>query len=132
MTQNFNKSTEKEKRRQLRKDQTYCEKIVWLYLRDRKTLGYKFRRQYSVDKYVIDFYCPELKLAVEIDGSIHDQPDQKEYDARRQEHIEKFAIIFVRITNEELLGNPNMAFKRIEDAIKIIASKWTSPQPLSF
>jgi very-short-patch-repair endonuclease len=120
MTQNFNKSTEKEKRRQLRRDQTYCEKIVWLYLRNRKTLGYKFRRQYSVDKYVIDFYCPELKLAVEIDGNIHDEPDQKEYDAHRQEHIEKFGIIFIRITNEELLGNPNMAFMRIEDAIKIL------------
>ena len=66
MTQNFNKVSEKEKRRKLRRDQTFCEKIVWNYLRDRKTLGYKFRRQYSVDHYVIDFYCPELKLAVEL------------------------------------------------------------------
>ena len=59
MTQHFNKTSEKEKRR---RDQTFCEKIMWTYLRDRKTLGYKFRRQYSVDHYVIDFYCPELKL----------------------------------------------------------------------
>ena len=120
MTQNFNKSTEKQKRRQLRKDQTFCEKIVWIYLRDRKTLGYKFRRQYSIDQFVIDFYCPELKLAVEIDGNMHDQPDQKEYDIKRQEYLEKFGITFVRITNDELLGNPNLAFDRIEDEIKIV------------
>ncbi len=89
MTQNFNKVSEKEKRRRLRRDQTFCEKIVWSYLRDRKTLGCKFRRQYSVDHYVIDFYCPELKLAIELDGSIHDKPDQKEYDTYRQEYLEK-------------------------------------------
>ncbi len=123
MTQNFNKTSEKEKRRQLRKNQTFCEKIVWLYLRDRKTLGYKFRRQYSVDQFVIDFYCPELKLAVEIDGNVHDQPDQKEYDIKRQEYLESFGIAFIRITNEELLGNPNMAFDRIEEVIKNLEGK---------
>jgi very-short-patch-repair endonuclease len=89
MTQHFNKSTEKEKTRKLRRDQTFCEKIVWIYLRDRKTLGYKFRRQYSVDHYVIDFYSPELKLAIELDGTIHDTLDQKDYDAYRQEYLEK-------------------------------------------
>ena len=117
MTQNFNKASEKEKRRKLRRDQTFCEKIVWIYLRDRKTLGYKFRRQYSVDHYVIDFYCPELKLAVELDGSIHDNPDQKEYDTYRQEYLERFGITFCRITNDELMSNSNMVFARIEKII---------------
>lgn len=126
MTQNFNKSTEKEKRRQLKKNQTCCEKIVWIYLRDRKTLGYKFRRQNSVDRFVIDFYCPELKLAVEIDGNVHDKSDQKEHDDRRQEYIEKYGISFLRITNEELLANPNMAFKRIEGAIKNLEENTSS------
>ena len=84
----------------------------------KKTIRCKFRRQYSVDKYVIDFYCPELKLAVELDGSIHDEPDQKEYDAYRQENLEKFGITFCRITNDELMGNANMAFNKIEAAIK--------------
>jgi len=120
MTQNFNKVSEKEKRRRLRRDQTFCEKIVWNYLRDRKTLGYKFRRQYSVDHYIIDFYCPELKLAIELDGSIHDEPDQKENDAYRQEYLEKYGITFVRITNDELMGNSNMAFAKIEEVIKIL------------
>lgn len=118
MTKHFNKTSEKEKRRKLRRDQTFCEKTLWTYLRDRKTLGYKFRRQYSVDHYVIDFYCPELKLAIELNGSVHDLPDQKEYDAYRQEYLEKFGIIFCRITNEELMGNANVAFEKIEYIIK--------------
>jgi very-short-patch-repair endonuclease len=123
MTKHFNKSSEKEKRRQLRKNQTFCEKIVWTYLRNRKTVGYKFRRQYSVDHYVIDFYCPELKLAIELDGSVHDSPDQKQCDIYRQGYLEKFGITFIRITNDELMGNPNLAFDRIEDEIKILEGK---------
>src|SRR3989337_4415742 len=91
-----------------------------MFLRGRQMLGYKFRRQYSVDKYVIDFYCPKLKLAVEIDGEVHNVPEQKEHDEKRQEKLEKFGITFVRITNEELLGNPNKAFATIEEIIKPI------------
>jgi len=118
MTKHFNRTTEKAKRRQLRKDQTYAEKIIWMYLRNRKMLGYKFRRQYSVDRYVIDFYCPELKLAIESDGSVHDLPEQIKYDGKRQEYLENFGIKFVRIKNEELFGNPNKAFEKIEMEIK--------------
>ncbi len=120
MTKHYNKAKEKEKRRKLRRDQTYAEKIVWINLRDRRLLGYKFRRQYSVDYYVIDFYCSELKLAVEIDGESHDLPEQKEYDAKRQKYLENYEIKFVRITNDELLGNPNKAFEKIENEINVI------------
>ena len=99
MTKHYNKKSEQEKRRALRREMTYCEKLVWLHLR-KKQLGYRFLRQYSVDYYVIDFYCPKLKLAVEIDGDVHNQPDQKEYDAKRQKYLESFGITFIRITNE--------------------------------
>jgi len=109
----------KERRRQLRQDQTYAEKIMWLHLRNRKLLGIKFRRQYSVDNYVIDFYAPELKIAIELDGSIHNEAGQKEYDKFRQRHLENYGIKFIRITNEELLGNPDKAFSKIEKEIKL-------------
>jgi len=122
MTKHYNKKSEQEKRRQLRNNMTYCEKIVWVYLR-KKQFGYRFLRQYSVDKYVIDFYCPELKLAVEIDGDVHDLPEQKVYDVERQKDLEKFGIRFVRIQNEELLGNPNKAFGKIESVIKLLIKK---------
>ena len=119
MTEHYNKKSEQEKRRQLRNNMTYCEKLVWMYLR-KKQFGIRFLRQYSVDKYVIDFYTPKLKLAVEIDGDVHDLSEQKQYDKVRQGELEKFGITFVRITNEELLGNPNKAFAKIEEIIKAI------------
>lgn len=83
MTKHYNKKSEQPKRRTLRKEMTFCEKIMWRHLR-RKQLGVRFLRQYSVDHYIIDFYCPELKLAIELDGSVHDLTDQKEYDNYRQ------------------------------------------------
>ena len=96
MTKYFNKKSEKEKRRKLRREMTYCERIVWIHLR-KKQLGYRLLRQYSVDHFVIDFYCPRLKLAVEIDGDVHDLSDQKEHYVKRQKYLENFGIKFVRI-----------------------------------
>ena len=118
MTKHYNKKSEQEKRRSLRKDMTYCEKIVWSNLRKRQ-LGYRFLRQYSVDHFVIDFYCPEIKLAIEVDGESHNNPEQREYDIKRQKYLEEFNIKFVRIKDEDLLGNPNEAFNKIEDSIKL-------------
>lgn len=111
MTKHFNKKTQLEKRRKLRKNMTFYERIMWLHLRKRQ-LGYRFLRQYSVDHFVIDFYCPELKLAIELDGDVHNQPGQKEYDKARQGYLEKFGIKFIRIKNEEFLSNPNKTFKK--------------------
>ncbi len=117
MTKHFNKREEKRKRRMLRSTSTYCEQIMWLHLRNRKLQGVKFRRQYSIDEYVIDFYAPELKLAVELDGDIHEEVKQKKHDVKRQSYLEGFGIEFLRFKNEELLGNPNLVFKRIEEEI---------------
>jgi very-short-patch-repair endonuclease len=96
---------------------TFCERILWIPLRKRQ-LGIRFLRQYSIDQFIIDFYSPEFKFVIELDGDVHNSPDQKEYDVKRQEYLETFGITFLRITNDELLGNANMAFARIEDAIK--------------
>ena len=120
MTKHYNKSSEKEKRRKLRQNQTNAEELVWRYLRNKQMLGYKFKRQYSVNHFVIDFYCPELKLAVEVDGASHNNLEQQEYDIQRQKYMESFNIKFVRIKDEELLGNPNQEFMKIEDAIKLL------------
>ena len=120
MTQLFNKQYLKPIRRKLRKDQTFAEKIVWLNVRRRELLGLKFKRQFSVDNYIIDFYCPEHKIALEIDGEIHDKPENIIKDKIRQRYLESFGIKFIRVTNSELLGNPNKAFERIEREIKEI------------
>jgi len=117
MTKHYNKTELQERRRQLRNKMTFCEQIVWKHLR-KKQLEVRFLRQYSIDNYIIDFYCPELKLAVEIDGSIHDENEQMEYDKNRQEYLENFGVEFIRIKNEELLGNGKMVFEKIEIAIE--------------
>ena len=122
MTKHYNKKSEQEKRRLLRSKMTYCEKIVWRQLR-KKQLGYRFLRQYSVDHFVIDFYCPGLKLAVELDGDVHNLPEQRDYDRARQKYLEAFGIKFIRIKNEEFLGNPNKAFSKIEKKIISIVKK---------
>lgn len=113
----YNKTALKERSRHLRKAMTFCEKIVWTHLRKRK-LKVRFLRQYSSDNYIIDFYCPEIKLAIEIDGDVHNLPKQKEYDLARQKFLENFGVRFIRITNEELIGNPDKAFKKIERGIE--------------
>ena len=102
MTQFFNKTSEKEKRRILRNNMPSAEGLVWSRLRNSQVLGYKFRRQYSVGPYVIDFFCPALKLAVEIDGDSHFVTDAIENDERRQAFIELFGIHFLRFTNNEV------------------------------
>ena len=118
MTEHFNKSSEKAKRRKLRQNQTDAEKLIWRFLRNRQLLGYKIKRQYSIDHFVVDFYCPELKLAVEADGATHNESGRKEYDIRREKYLKKFGVSFLRIKDEELFGNPNKAFAKIEDATK--------------
>ena len=86
--------------RQLRKDQTWAEKVVWEQIRDRKYRGLKFRRQHVIEGFVVDFYCPEIRLGIEVDGSIHLK--QKDYDRLRQDVIEAEGIKVIRITNKEL------------------------------
>ena len=118
MTKHLNKPSEKVKRRKLRQNPTEAEKLIWKFLRNRQLLKYKFKRQYSIDHFVIDFYCPELKLAVEADGATHNESGRKEYDIRRERYLKKFGLTFIRIKDEELFGNPNKAFAKIEDALK--------------
>ena len=108
----------KHRRRLLRSNLTEAEKILWSCLKDKKLSGrYKFRRQYSVGYYVIDFYCPEQKLAVEVDGDSHAGVERIEYDTMRQKLIEDFGIRFLRFTNIEVKSH-------LTRVLKIIASPY--------
>ncbi len=105
MTILYNRTSEKEKRQKLRKNMTKAEKIIWQKIRDQQLEGYKFRRQYSVAEFILDFYCPKLKLAIEIDGESHFQATAIEYDQARQTFIEATGIRFLRFTNEDVDQN---------------------------
>ncbi len=87
-------------RSKLRNNATKAERVLWTELRARKC-GYKFRRQYQVKKYIIVFYCHELRLGIELDGPIH--AEQREYDAHRQEQIESQGVRVIRYLNDEVL-----------------------------
>jgi len=101
--------------RELRKEQTPEEALVWDKLRSRKFKGLKFRRQHVIEGFVVDFYCHELRLAVEIDGPVHNK--QKDYDTLRQMLIESKNIRFIRITNNEVHRNINILLNRIDQYI---------------
>lgn len=72
MTRIYNRAVYKTRRKELRNNPTKTEKILWAFLKGKKLSGYKFRRQYGVGKYIVDFYCPQMKLAIELDGEMHD------------------------------------------------------------
>jgi very-short-patch-repair endonuclease len=120
MTKIYNKTSEKEKRQLLRKNMPKAEVIMWSRLKQKQLLGYKFRRQYSVGFYVIDFYCPELKLAIEIDGTSHFREGAEYYDSNRQESIEQPGIKFLRFNNKEVYKNLNGVLEVIIDTVRTI------------
>ncbi|MEK7377081.1 MAG: DUF559 domain-containing protein [Candidatus Margulisiibacteriota bacterium] len=109
------KEIKKKFARELRKDQTLAEEQVWKLLRNRRYLEYKFRRQYVVEGFVIDFFCKELKLGIEVDGGIH--LNRKEYDDIRQMIIESEGIRIIRISNTEIQNDPKILFMKIKQAI---------------
>lgn len=86
-------------------------------------LGYKFRRQHSVDRFVIDFYCPELRLAIEVDGDSHFTPRARAYDRGRQKHIESFGIRFLRVMNKDVYHNLDAVLDNIAATIRAIESR---------
>jgi very-short-patch-repair endonuclease len=82
-----------------------AELILWSKLKSRQVCGRKFRRQFSVGRYVVDIYYPALKVAIEIDGDSHFQPGAQKKNRGRQEHIESFGIEFLRFRNNEVREN---------------------------
>ncbi len=113
----YNKKSEQEKRRRLRKEMTKAEVLLWLELKNKK-LGVRILRQFSVGPFVIDFYCPELKLAIEVDGVTHSTDEEIEYDKYREEAIAQLGIQFIRYTNPEIYDNRGNVIEKIKKKIE--------------
>ncbi|MBL8079273.1 MAG: DUF559 domain-containing protein [Anaerolineales bacterium] len=111
--------------RELRQPQTPAEATLWRYLRNRN-LQYKFRRQHPIDFFIIDFYCAEAKLLIEIDGASHLVKGQIEYDQARTEYLEELGYKVIRFTNDDVRYSINevtseiirVVQKRIEEMNK--------------
>ena len=102
MTEFFNREAEKERRRQLRQSMPPAEVMLWTCLKGRRMLGCKFRRQYGVGTFMIDFYSVEIKLGIELDGESHFHDRAQEYDQERQKFIESFGIKIIRFLNDDI------------------------------
>ncbi|KKQ27439.1 MAG: hypothetical protein US42_C0009G0029 [Candidatus Magasanikbacteria bacterium GW2011_GWC2_37_14] len=108
------KQTLKQKAQELRKHSTLGEVILWQYLKNKQMLGYDFHRQKPIHNYIVDFYCPKLQLAIEIDGfASHD--NKPDYDKQRQEILESKNIKFLRFTEIEVRKNIEAVLYTIEN-----------------
>ena len=101
----------------LRNNMTESEKKLWAYLRKKQIGKYKFRCQHPIYRYILDFYCHEKRLAIEIDGNIHNS--QQEYDKYRDEFLNSIGIRTLRLRNEDVLNS----IEKVIEIIKIILSK---------
>ena len=88
----------------LRRNMTKAELILWKKLKDKSIFKSKFRRQHPIDIFIVDFYCHEYKLVIEIDGEVHNN-ENIEYDLGRTAELNKFGIKVLRFTNEEVIYN---------------------------
>lgn len=110
------------KARYLRKSGTNAEKILWKEIRN-NNLGIKFRRQHPVGNFVVDFYAPKYKLAIELDGSIHKSNDAKEYDEMRTKVLADMGIILMRFWNSEIEYHLPDALIKIKEKIISLENK---------
>lgn len=114
MKREKNKPILKDRRRELRKGQTAAETLLWKSLRAKQLGGIKFFRQYSVGFYILDFYSPTKRLAIELDGSQHLTANAKEYDKVRTNYLQVHGIKTLRFWNNDVLKHLRQVLEKIE------------------
>ncbi len=117
--------------RRLRRDSTGPERVLWDVLRSRGLAGMKFRRQHPIDPYVVDFYCHDEQLVIELDGDSHDE-SRFEYDMRRQNKLESIGLTVVRISNDDVLTDMDSVVAAILKAVGRdveTGERWDEPSP---
>jgi very-short-patch-repair endonuclease len=113
-----NQPSQGELRRELRTHGTSAEATLWLMLKAKQVEGVKFRRQFSVGPYVLDFYSPELRLCIELDGQSHFTPEVYEHDRQRTEYLNRLHDIrTIRFENEDVFRSPEGVLSEIRTAI---------------
>src|SRR5690242_12444466 len=101
--------------RQMRKEPTAAEQRLWRLLRNRRLVGYKFRRQHPFGLYILDYYCPAAGLVIELDGDTHADAEAQKRDAERTEYLERRGLKVLRFWNVELTENEEGIVSRIVD-----------------
>jgi very-short-patch-repair endonuclease len=103
--------------RSLRGTMTDAEQLAWYCLRRKQLGGFRFRRQHPIERFVLDFYCCDVKLAVELDGGQHNGPDTKTRDNERTEFLESHGIQVLRFWNNEVFTNLEGVLQKIHDVL---------------
>lgn len=116
MKQMYNRPEVKERRRALRKNMPPAEVMLWSKLRGKNARGYEFRRQYSIGMYIVDFYCTQVRLAIEIDGESHYREGSEDHDRKRQAYIESTGIQVLRFTNRDI-------YERMDGVLEMILQR---------
>ena len=117
MTDRMNRAEWLERRRELRQALTPAEAVLWRLLKGHQLEGLKFRRQQGIGPYIVDFYCPKIKLAIELDGEVHNA--RADYDERRAAFLaEKKGIHVLRFENRTVFESPWRIFEAREDYLK--------------
>ena len=113
----------KERAKELRKNSTFSERLLWEHLRGRQLLGYQFSRQKPIDNYIVDFYCSKLNLVIEIDGITHD--DKVKYDKQREDKLQSLGLNIIRIDGHYVLNNITGTLEIIMQKINELERKTT-------
>lgn len=112
-----------EERKVLRTFGTAAEAVLWTALKAKRLDGWRWRRQFSIGGYILDFYCPKAKLCVELDGASHFTPYGLEADAARTEYLNQLGIRVLRFENRVLKESPELVIGAIKDALNEISCK---------
>ena len=105
--------------RELRKNMTDAERHLWAKIRMKRLKGYQFYRQKPIGDYIVDFFCPRVKLVIEVDGGQHFSDEMTEYDRIRNEYLSNLGLRVLRFTNTEVLKNIAGVVESIEEKIPL-------------
>ena len=119
----YNNKTLKERRQELRNNQTEAEKVLWKYISKNKISGLRFLRQYSAGPYILDFYCPKIRLGIELDGNIHKEKENKIYDKDREKYLKSLDIKVIRFWDNEIFEHLKEVLDKLHNKIKQLNNK---------
>lgn len=114
----YNNKVFRERRKELRNNQTKAEKILWKIVSKNKVLGLRFFRQYSVGPYILDFYCPKIRLSIEVDGNVHSDEKAIVYDKDREKYLKGLDIKIIRFWNDDVLKNTKEIRTKIQNVVE--------------
>src|SRR3989344_2648051 len=123
----FNNQSLKNRRKELRANQTDAEKKLWEHLRGKRFQELKFHRQFSVGAYILDFYCPKLRFGIELDGNQHNENETKIYDKDREKILQASNIKVIRFWNGEVENNIDKVLEKILFEIKKCQNEILTP-----